>query len=497
MSAFTELTDLAAARLGGAVLAASDAFFAEPDRLLLASPPRVDPDRYSERGRWMDGWETRRRRGPGHDWCLVRLGLPGLVQGIVIDTTHFAGSSPEHASVDACSAPMDASVAELTAPSTIWKTILRKSALKADAENRFAIRTPNRFTHARLNIHPDGGVARFRVHGQVVPDRPAEGRAAEPADLAAVDNGGLVLGASDMFFGDRANLILPGPGGNAGDGWVTRRRRGPGNDWAILRLGTEGTLKRVVVDTTGFTGNAPARCSVEGLAAEAATLEDLVAGEYSWIPILAETPLEPGTTQTFEDGVQDIGPVTHVRFNIFPDGGVMRLRLFGVRTRRGLRNQSLRWLNTVPAEQAEAAFRACCGYGPWASKLVKGRPYADIEGLRTAAEEAFRRFGTADWKGALARAPEAGTGVFSPWSGSELSGAIEASGETRATLATLSETYFDRFGFEYVVDAAGRSGREIVEDLETRLGRAPDDEIGTAARELRKITARRLERLLG
>ncbi len=497
MSTFTELTDLAAERLGGVALGANDEFFAEKENLLKASKPIFIEDKYTDRGKWMDGWETRRRREPGHDWCLVRLGLPGIIRGVDIDTSFFRGNYPEQASVDACSAPADATAADLLAESTVWTPILARSPLKGDSQNLFPVECGSRFTHVRLNIFPDGGVARFRVHGDVVPDRPQDSGTDEIVDLVSVENGGLIIGCSDMFFSNRNNLTLPGPGRNMGDGWETKRRRGPGHDWVIARLGTEGTLRRIVVDTTHFKGNAPGSCSLEGLAAEAATLEDLVAGEYSWIPILPLTPLKPHTVHTFESEIQDAGPVTHVRLNIFPDGGVMRLRLFGLRSRRGRLKQVFRWLNTMPEAEAERQFRACCGHEKWARRMAEGRPHADLDAVKAAADAAFHELGPEDWRAAFGSHPKIGaTGPISDWSRAEQSGAGAAPGETRAELARLNEAYLEKFGFIYIVCASGLSGDEMVANLKSRLQNDPKTEMGIAEQELIRITHLRLEKLL-
>jgi allantoicase len=109
------------------------------------------------------------------------------------------------------------------------------------------------------------------------------------------------------------------------DGWETRRRRGPGHDWAIVKLGARGTLHRVEVDTSHFKGNAPGSCSIEGCDAPGGPL---AADSAGWREILPRTPLRPHTWHRF-DQVAAAGPITHARLNIHPDGGVARLRLFG------------------------------------------------------------------------------------------------------------------------------------------------------------------------
>jgi len=316
---FTDLPDLAAERLGGAVIAASDEFFAPKENLLKPTRPEWREGVYTEQGKWMDGWETRRRRSPGHDWAIIRLGVPGVVRGVVIDTSWFTGNYPERASIEACAANGN----DPPAPDARWETLLASSALEGNCANAFPLETSgSRATHLRLNIFPDGGVARLRVHGEAVPEE-AVFRTGEEVDLAALVNGGLVVACSDMHYGNPQNLIQPGRSTYMGDGWETRRRRGPGHDWAILRLARRGAIERVELDTDHFKGNAPGSCMLESCDAG----PDFDAGSVRWEPLLPETPLQPDAQHRWEDVPRR--PATHLRLNIYPDGGVARLRLFG------------------------------------------------------------------------------------------------------------------------------------------------------------------------
>lgn len=321
MSDLLSLPDLAAERLGGVAVFANDEFFAPRERLLLAAPPVWREGEYDEHGKWMDGWETRRRRDEGSDWCDVRLGIPGYVRGIVIDTSFFTGNYPEFASIQASDMTGTPNAAELArAP---WTEILPRSPLKGDTRNLFVISSDRRWTHLRLHIHPDGGVARLRVHGEVAPDWSAFERAGGWIDLAALANGGGVVSQSDAFYGNAGKMLLPGRATHMGDGWETRRRRGPGNDWAIVKLGRAGAVHRIEVDTDHFKGNAPGACSVDGCT------DDLLSEGSTWTPILGRSPLLPHARHVFEREVTSLGALTHVRLNIYPDGGVARLRLFG------------------------------------------------------------------------------------------------------------------------------------------------------------------------
>jgi allantoicase len=332
MTDFTDRVDLAAERLGGAVLLANDEFFAPKENLLKASAPEWREGEYTERGKWMDGWETRRRRTPGHDWCILRLGAPGIVRGVVVDTSYFRGNFPESCSLEGCSVMGTPSPEALLDGATEWFELLPRSPLQGDSRNAFPVERADRITHLRLRIFPDGGVARLRVHGDVVPEWTRYARQGGEVDLAAMENGGWVVACSDMFFGHRQNLILPGRSLFMGDGWETRRRRGPGHDWSIVRLAEPATIHRVEIDTDHFKGNAPDRCSMEGINLPDASAEALLSPQTRWTPLLPETKLQPHTRHRFEDQLGSGDPFTHVRLNIFPDGGIARLRLFGTLT---------------------------------------------------------------------------------------------------------------------------------------------------------------------
>ena len=326
---FTELVDLASEKLGGAVLIANDEFFASKENLLKASAPIFIEGKYTDLGKWMDGWETRRRRSSGYDWCIVRLGLPGIIRGVVIDTSHFKGNYPEHCSLEACSVEGQPDAEQLLDEKLQWSGVLSIAKLKGDWQNHFAIESEERFTHLLFKIYPDGGVARLRVYGEVVPGWNRLKRVGGEIDLAAVENGGLVLSCSDMFFGHRHNLIMPGRAVNMSDGWETKRRRGSGHDWVIIKLGTAGQIRRLEVDTSYFKGNFPESCSLEAFNTTGLSDNDLLNPAMAWKTVLPRTKLQAHARHFFEDEILDAGTVSHVIFNIFPDGGVSRLRIYG------------------------------------------------------------------------------------------------------------------------------------------------------------------------
>ncbi len=313
--------NLASPRLGAEVTYATDDFFAPMDRLINPEEPVFIPGKYDDNGKWMDGWESRRKRTPGHDYCVARLGQPGIIAGVDIDTRHFTGNYPPEASLEACVS--DEAVPEADAA---WTELVARSPLNGDSQHFIEINSEQAWTHLRLHIYPDGGVARLRVYGRVLKNWGPD-EATKTVDLLATVNGGYPVFANNEHFGILANIMAPGKGLNMGDGWETRRRREPGHDWAIVGLGHIGTIEEILVDTAHFKGNYPAFASLQ-----AANLDqlpqDLESESANWPELLAKQPLSADNEHVFKPTAA-LGPVTHVRLNIFPDGGISRLRLFG------------------------------------------------------------------------------------------------------------------------------------------------------------------------
>src|SRR2546423_4218303 len=326
VSAPPGLVDLASERVGGVALVANDEFFAEKENLLKPGRGIFIPDKYTDRGKWMDGWESRRRRTPGNDWCVVQLGVRGIIRKIDIDTNHFLGNHPPFASIDAVSVLKQFPTKPGAIEKLRWKSILKKSPLNPGSQNLFEINDEKTWTHVRLNIFPDGGVARLRVYGVVVPDW-TKFKPGDVVDLAAIENGGVALACSDMFFSSMNNLIMPGRAKNMGDGWETKRRRGPGHDWIIVKLGRPGAIRKIEVDTNHFKGNYPDTCSIEGCSAANAAVGELE--KVRWRKILPKTKLQPSARHIFQPEISPIENCTHVRLNIYPDGGISRLRVLG------------------------------------------------------------------------------------------------------------------------------------------------------------------------
>jgi allantoicase len=333
---FAGLVDLASADLGGAAIGASDDFFAGVENLVQPGRARFDPDRYTDRGKWMDGWESRRKRHEGHDWCVLRLGAVGRVMAFDIDTAYFVGNHPPYAAVDGLRADADTSLGDLL--ELAWRPLLAQIPLRAGAQNLFGAEPGDPVSHVRLSIYPDGGVARFRVFGRVEPclappeidERSRQEVPAGLVDLGALKNGASAVACSDARFGNMNSLLLPGRARHMGEGWETRRGRPPDHrhDWIIVRLAARGTLRVVEVDTNHYKGNFPERCSIDAVDWPDAKITELIQAAR-WKPLLAPSKLHADTRHFFGSDLGALGPITHVRLTIFPDGGVSRLRLWG------------------------------------------------------------------------------------------------------------------------------------------------------------------------
>ena len=329
---FLRLPDVASRALGASVMTSDDDFFADAHNLITPGPARHDRAEFGLRGKVYDGWETRRRRVPGSDSVIVRLAVPALVRGVDIDTSFFAGNYPPAASIDAATVLGYPSVAEVQ--NAEWVPLVTEVALGGDRSNLVPVARAERLvTHIRLTIHPDGGVARLRVHGEVVPDpRRLGGR----VDLASVLLGGTVENCSNMFYSSPRNVLAPGRAQIMSDGWETARRRDDGNDWLVVRLAAAGALHEAVIDTSRFVGNAPGW----------AGLTDVVSG----LPLLERTRLLPDTEHRLR---LLAAPATDlVRLDIYPDGGISRLRLRGSVPDDARARLIQRWLDLVPPQQA-------------------------------------------------------------------------------------------------------------------------------------------------
>jgi allantoicase len=331
----TQWTDLASRALGAGVVCADDELFADRENLIKAADPVFQPHTFGNKGQVMDGWETRRRREPGSDSAIVRLGCPGVVRQVVVDTSYFTGNYPPEVSVEACGAEGYPAPAELAAAQ--WSTLVPRGAVRGDTRNEFDVAAGERFTHVRLTMFPDGGVARLRVYGEPVPDPrllPAT------IDLAALENGAVVTGCSNMFYSAPANLLRPGLARVMGDGWETARRRDDGNDWVAVRLACAGSVELVELDTSHFVGNAPGWAALG----------------YDGGNLVERTRLQPDTRHRF---AVTGGPVAEqVRLDVYPDGGLARLRVLGSPTGAARAALADKFLRLLPEPQLAALLRA-------------------------------------------------------------------------------------------------------------------------------------------
>ncbi len=493
---FAHLVDLAADITGGFVVHATDEYFAEKENLLKPHAAEWVEGKYTDKGKWMDGWESQRRRTQGHDFVLLRLGLPGLIHGALVDTTHFKGNAPQAVSLEGIDASWTSTAEELLA-SDGWKPLIAQTAVKPDFANVLKLsEVSERVSHVRLRIFPDGGVARLRIYGEVLPDLRTFWRTGS-VDLGAVENGGTVAEVSDQFFGPPSNLLLPGRGMNMGDGWETRRRRTPGSDWAVVRLGRRGVVDRIELDTHFFKGNAPQACLVEALdVTQVPTdeLEGVLRSPKGWTTLIEKHPLVQHRRHQLDPS--RMMPVTHVRVHIFPHGGVNRMRFFG------------HALDTAQETAALASLdpkllQSFCGSSTWIQQLAT-HPIGSTRGLFALAEDVWFSLTPKDWLEAFAAHPRIGekkkakaaTAKSAAWSRGEQQKVGAGEAEVKRQLQELNDAYLKKFGFIFIVCATDKSAGQLLEVLQERIRGSKKVELENAAREQAKITRLRIEKWL-
>ncbi|KAA2253637.1 allantoicase [Solihabitans fulvus] len=362
---WTQLPDLASRAVGGSVVWANDEFFAERENLIKPAEPIYQTYTFGHKGQVYDGWETRRRREAGDDRAVIRLGLPGVLRGVVIDTAFFVGNYPPHGSVEACAVDGYPSGEELAEAD--WETVVPKASLRGGEKHYFDVTSDRRYTHVRLTIYPDGGVARLRVYGEPVAD--PRFLLAGALDLAALEYGARITGCSNRFFSAPNNLLAPGQATVMGEGWETARRRDEGNDWVSVQLAGPGSVRLAELDTSHFKGNAPGWASVVGCDGRVADPSDPTA----WFDVLPRTRLQPDTRHRFR--LAGDREVTHVRLDIYPDGGMARLRLFGALTKDGQHAVATGWFNRLPHAHGIAVLTGEAGLThARATELLAARP---------------------------------------------------------------------------------------------------------------------------
>lgn len=459
------MIDLVSERAGGHVVDCNDQFFAPASNLISNSPPIWREGEYTDRGKWMDGWETRRRREPGHDWCVLRLGIPGRITRVTVDTSHFTGNYPEQFSLEASGDGDD------------WAEIIPRTGLSGDSVATFEVTDPHRVELVRLNIFPDGGVARLGIEGAPIPAVSLVCPGDE-VDLASAAVGGEVVDASDLHYSHPGNCLRPTSSAGMWDGWETRRRRDDGHDWVVVRLGVSGVIDHLIVDTTHFKGNAPGWVSAE-VSHEGTTwdpLVDRIAVDADTVNVA--TPTEPA-------------PASLLRLSIHPDGGVARLRVMGRPHRESAGEWRIVYLNSLFEAPARHFFHTACSSPRWIDAMLEQRPFPSASAVLDAAETSFRRLDPPDWLEAFAGHPrigERGDAVASR----EQSG---ARGHEEG-FARVNAEYEAKFGFTYIVYASNKSGEEMLDIARSRLQNDRETEIGNAAAAQREITATRLRRML-
>ena len=459
------MTDLISDLVGGRVVSFNDEFFAEAANLIKHSPPVWKEHEFTDRGKWMDGWETRRRRDEGHDWCVVELGVPGRIRKVEVDTAFFTGNYPEEFSLD------------VSPGRDIWVEAIPRTQLQGDAITSVDVDQEQRVVAVRLNIYPDGGVARLRVEGDPIPAMQLV-CPDELTDLASVALGSRWLDASDFHYAPPSNLLAPTPSAGMWDGWETRRRRGGGHDWATFELGLQGEIEKVVADSSHFKGNCPGSVSLE-----------LSTDGEQWERVVAEAPVEPDSVNEL---VLDAPRVAKfVRLCLHPDGGLARLRVMGRVIPEAAGPARVNYLNSLFEQAAEGFFRSACSATRWVAGMLTARPFESVEAVLQAAESVFDSLSEEDWMEAFAGHPRIGARGDAT-ANREQAGSAGHEGE----LAEVNAAYEEKFGFTYIVYASGKSGEEMIEIARQRLGNSREDEIREAAGEQRKITATRLMRML-
>ncbi|MCO4781553.1 MAG: allantoicase [Candidatus Cloacimonetes bacterium] len=481
--------NLAEERLGTKVLSCTDDFFAEKENLIKVGRGIFIPDKYTVNGKWMDGWESRRKRTPGHDYCDIQLGLRGIIKAFDIDTNHFLGNHPPHASIDACD------ISGEPDENTIWTEVLPKSPLDPGSQHLLEVDNDKAYTHVRLHIYPDGGVARLRVFGDVSVDW-SKKDPAKSYDLLAVENGGKAIVANDMFFSSKDNINIPGRGVNMGDGWETKRRREPGNDWLIMALGCPGEIDQIELDTAYFKGNFPHSFSIDVANLVPLTLDNVEDAE--WRPLIKNQFLKADHIHNYDSEVIPQGLVTHVRLNIFPCGGVSRLRLIGK-----FNNDSMTILNSLSKSDAISQLHKCCASTTWSKYLEAERPFTSLQDCQNKSDAIWDQVKTPDLLEAFDGHSKIGDldslkkkyHNTTAWSKDEQANVADSDLNVLKELQQLNHDYENKFGFIFIVFATGKSAKEMLDILKSRIQNTKDEELKNASIEQNKITRLRLEKL--
>ena len=317
------MIDLAQPRLGSKVVYKTDEFFAKANRIINSDEPIFLENKFDKHGKWMDGWETRRKRNKGYDYLIIRLGKKGRISKVNIDTTHFNGNQPNHASLQACYSEKN-----IPDKKTKWKTILKKKKIRPSYQNMFTINKNSIFTHVKLSIFPDGGVARLRLHGSLATEKLLFGK--KTFNLSSILNGASIIACNNEHFGKAENVLAPGKAKNMGDGWETRRSRGKNFDWLIFKCAKLGTITKIEIDTHHFKGNYPDMCSLQAANLTGKISKNLIVKKSKkWKLLLNKVKLHAHKKHNFQNQLMKNKKVNYIKINIFPDGGISRIKVFG------------------------------------------------------------------------------------------------------------------------------------------------------------------------
>ena len=317
-----KMINLADPKIGSKVIFRTDEFFAPAHRILKTDNPIFKEGLFDKHGKWMDGWETRRRRSKGYDYLILKLGKPGRIFNVDIDTTHFNGNQPTYTSVDGCFSKNKPN------KNTIWFKVFSKKKLGPNKNHNFASKNRSIFNYIRLNIFPDGGVARIRLYGKINMENINLNK--KNINLTSVLNGASIIGCNNEHFGRAENIIAPGKAKNMGDGWETRRSRGKNFDWLIIKFGKSGLIKKLEIDTHHFKGNYPDTCSIQTAnIAKNVSNNFIVRNSKKWKYILNKSKLSANKKHVFKKFLLRRNKENLLRINIYPDGGISRIRAFG------------------------------------------------------------------------------------------------------------------------------------------------------------------------
>ncbi len=470
------MTDMASSAVGGRIVSCNDEFFAEAAKLLSPDPPVWKEHEFTDRGKWMDGWETRRRREPGFDWCIIELGIPGIVEKVSIDTAHFTGNYAEEFSLEGCGVGREEHLDEAE-----WFEIIPRTGLQGDNLATFDVTPRFRATHLRLNIFPDGGVARLQIDGTPIPGMAFVCPRDADVDLASQLVGGATVDASDAHYSPPSNMLRHTDPQGMWDGWETKRRRGPGFDWVVFDLGLPGEVNQFVVDTRHFKGNSPGWVSVH------------VNNGDRWSEVVTRDPV--GAHELNVITLSEPVPASQVKLEIHPDGGVARFRVMGRPESDAAGRKRVEYLNSLHPSDARRFFHTACAARAWIETMTSARPFGTPEQVIAAGGAAFDRLEEGDWLEAFAGHPRIGE-RGDEVANSEQSAAAGASPKVLKSMTEANQAYEEKFGFTYIVYATGKSAEDMLALALTRSKNSREKEIENGSIEQRKISETRMRMLL-